>query len=373
MNQKFVSKAGLIVITCLAVTTVSAQTESAASKLKPSEKVYKNIQILKDIPADEVIPAMQFITYSLGVNCSFCHVEGALDKDDKKPKQTARKMMQMMAAINQANFDSKQEVTCYSCHRGAVRPVTVPIISEAGTSPRSDMMVEEEPSDPPTVPPAEQILAKYVDAVGGTSAIEELTTRKEKGTISIAGRRLAVEILNKTPGKQVSIIHLPNGDSITAYDGNSGWASSPKGPVRDIPEIEVASARVEADLQWPIHLKQFFSEIKSEKPEKLGAREVYVISGLKAGEVAARFYFDQQSGLLLRMLRYVKSPLGQNPTQIDYAEYRDQDGVKTPLQQTIARPDARFVIRIDEAKYNVPVDDARFVRPAASTVPPASP
>jgi hypothetical protein len=371
MNQKFASKAGPILITCLAFTTVIGQTESAASKLQPSEKVYKNIQILKGIPGDEVIPAMQFITYSLGVNCSFCHVEGALDKDDKKPKQTARKMMQMLAAINQANFDSKQQVTCYSCHRGAVRPVAVPIISEAGTSPRSDMMVEEEPSEPPTVPPAEQILAKYVNAVGGAPAIEKLTTREEKGTIGVAGRQLAIEILNKTPGKQVSIIHLPNGDNVTAYNGNSGWGSSPKGPVRDIPEVEVASARVEADLQWPIHLKQLFSEIRSEKPEKIGDREVYVISGHNAGQVAAKFYFDQQSGLLLRMLRYVNSPLGQNPTQIDYSEYRDQEGVKTPFQQTIARPDTRFVIRIDEAIYNVPVDDARFLRPATSAKEPA--
>ena len=51
----------------------------------------------------------KFISSSLGVECSFCHVEGALEKDDKKPKQTARKMMQMMAAINQANFAASKK------------------------------------------------------------------------------------------------------------------------------------------------------------------------------------------------------------------------------------------------------------------------
>ena len=373
MNYKFASKAGLALIACSLAGIAVGQTESAASKLQLSENVYKNIQILKGIPADEVIPAMQFITYSLGVNCGFCHVEGALEKDDKKPKQTARKMMQMLAAINRANFDSKQEVTCYSCHRGSVRPIAVPVIAETGTSPRSAMQDDEEPSAPPNVPEAEQILAKYVDAVGGASAIGKLMTREEKGTISVAGRQLAIEILNKTPGKQLSIIHLPNGDNITAYNGNSGWASAPQRPVRDIPEAEVASARVEADLQMPIHLKQLFSEIKSEQPEKIGGREVYVICGLNAGIVAAKFYFDQQSGLLLRTLHYVNSPLGPNPTEIDYADYRDQEGVKTPFQQTIARPDTRFVIRIDEAKYNVPLDDARFTHPVTSAGKPASP
>jgi hypothetical protein len=76
----------------------SGPANPAASRTKMTEEVYKNIQTLKGIPADQLIPAMQFITYSLGVECSFCHVEGAFEKDDKKPKQTARKMMQMMFA-----------------------------------------------------------------------------------------------------------------------------------------------------------------------------------------------------------------------------------------------------------------------------------
>ena len=373
MNHNFASKVGLALIACSLAGIVVGQTQPAAFKPQLSENVYKNIQILKGIPGDQVIPAMQFISYSLGVKCSFCHVEGALDKDDKKAKQTARKMMQMMAAINRANFDSRREVTCYSCHRGSVRPVAIPVIVETGASSVPDMTLDEEASTAPNVPPVEQILAKYVNAVGGASAVGKLITREEKGTISVAGRHLPMEILNKTPGKQVSIIHLPNGDNITAYNETSGWTSVPQGPVRDIPDVEVASAHVETDLQLPIHLKQLFNEIKSEKPDKIGDREVYVISGLNAGELAAKFYFDQQSGLLLRMLRYVNSPLGQNPAQIDYAEYRDEEGVKTPFQQTIARPDTRFVIRIDKAKYNVPVDDARFARPVTSAGNPVSP
>jgi photosynthetic reaction center cytochrome c subunit len=101
---------------------------------------------------------------------------------------------------------------------------------------------------------------------------------------------------------------------------------------------------------------------------------VYVISGLNAGELTAKFYFDKYSGLLLRMLRYVNSPLGQNPTQIDYADYREQDGMKMPFLQTVSRFRSRLVIQIDEAKYNVPVNDTKFARPAGpSTDTAASP
>src|SRR6202051_2040821 len=108
--------------------TPSAGTSGPANAAGPkkAEEQFKNIQVLKGIPADQLIPAMQFITASLGVECEFCHVEGAFEKDDKKPKQTARKMMEMMFAINKENFEGHREVTCYSCHRGSADPVGMP-------------------------------------------------------------------------------------------------------------------------------------------------------------------------------------------------------------------------------------------------------
>ena len=322
---------------------------------KLSEEAFKNIQTLKGIPAEQLIPAMQLISFSLGVECSFCHVEGALEKDDKKPKQTARKMMQMMVAINQANFDGMRKVTCYSCHRGSTRPVNTPS-AEVETPPSTDYVV----------PQVDQILTRHVDAIGGSQAIEKLTSRVEKGHVTLAGRQFPIEIFSKVPGKRLSVIHLPNGDSVTAYDGMSGWTSSANRPVRAIPSTDMASARLEADLQLPLHLKQLFSELKADTPEKIGDRAVYVISAFHAGELAAKFYFDQNSGLLFRLLRYVNSPLGQNPTQIDYADYRERDGVKMPFLVTISRFRSRLLIQIDEANNNVPVNDAKFICPSDS-------
>ena len=357
----------LSVIAFSLVGIVSSQTEPskpATSRPKLSQEAFKNIQILQGTTAEQLIPAMQFISSSLGVECSYCHVEGALEKDDKKPKQTARKMMQMMAAINQANFDGKRKITCYSCHRGYTRPATTPMIAEAETPPTSENVPNQQANVPPDVPQVDEIIARYVDAIGGPSAIGRLTTRVEKGHITLARRQFPIEIFSKIPGKRLSVIHLPSGDNVTAYDGMSGWSSTPNRPAHDIPTAEIASARLEADLQLPIHLKQLFSEVKADKAEKIGGREVYVISGLNAGELAAKLYFDEHSGLLLRMLRYVNSPLGPNPTQIDYGDYREQDGVKMPFLETVFRPNSRLVIQMDEAKYNVPLNDAKFVRPA---------
>ena len=350
--------------------------EASGNTSPPREKsaaeAYQNIQVLKEIPADQLVPAMQFITYSLGVECSYCHVEGALEKDDKNPKQTARKMMQMMAAINRDNFDSKQVVSCNSCHRGAPRPVAIPVIAEGGAKPAVESALGEETSTT-NAPPADQIIAKYVEAIGGAATLQKIITRLEKGTINISGRNLPIEILSKIGGKQLTVIHLPNGDSISAYDGTSGWTSVPNRQARDIPPLEVASAKPEVDLQLPLHMKQLFNEVKTAATEKIGDRESYVVAAMNSGEIAAKFYFDKQSGYLLRILRYTNSPLGRNPTQIDYADFRALDGLKVPFQETIMRPSSRLTVQIEDTKFNVPVDSMKFARPteAPTPVPPS--
>jgi hypothetical protein len=143
--------------------------------------------------------------------------------------------------------------------------------------------------------------------------------------------------------------------------------------VFEIPSVEVASAKPELDLQLPLHIKQLFEEIKDAAPEKIGDRETYVLAGLNSGEIAAKFYFDKDAGYLVRILRYTKSPLGRNPTQIDYSDYRTQDGLKIPFEQTIARPNSHLIVKIEEARFNVLVDEKKFARPAAAPAPARPP
>src|SRR5216683_6682728 len=150
--------------------TQSAQRSTGIAAPKTAEQVYKNIQVLKGVPADQLIPAMQFITASLSVQCDFCHLENAFEKDDKETKQTARKMMRMLFAINKDNFDGHREVTCYSCHRGANKPVITPIISqEAGNVVAEEKMNHQE-ANTASLPAADLILGKYLQAIGGGKA-----------------------------------------------------------------------------------------------------------------------------------------------------------------------------------------------------------
>jgi hypothetical protein len=354
------------------------QTDAAVPK--KAEEQFKNIQVLKGIPADQLFPTMQFITASLGVECDFCHVQNAFEKDDKKPKQTARKMMEMMFAINKDNFDGHREVTCYSCHRGNAKPIAIPAVmtaetkEPAGETHRPDVDKKTlEAAKENAGPSADQLLDKYVQALGGATAIDKVSTRVMKGTIDVGGKSLPIDIYAKDPEKRISFTHMSDGDSVTAFNGREGWLGSPGHPVREMHGSDLDSAAIDADLHLATHLKQMFSEMRVGGSEKIGDEQTYVVIGGREGKPPIRLYFDARSGLLVRLVRFGETALGWLPTQIDYADYRDANGVKVPYRWTLARPNGRFTIQISEMQQNVPVDEAKFVKPPAPPEQPKGP
>jgi hypothetical protein len=348
---------------------------------KTADQAFKNIQVLKGTPADQLIPAMQFVSASLGVECEFCHVENQFDKDDKKSKAAARKMIQMQMAINKDHFEGHTDVTCYSCHRGSHDPVAVPIISDEEPKPPTvAAAITPQPGSPATAsspgaapqqrPSADPILNKYVQALGGAEAIQKVSSRIEKGNMTFARGQVPVEVFAKAPDKRITVVHQQNGDNVTAYDGHAGWLGTPGRPARDMSDQENDAVRLDADLHFATDLKQIFSQFRVGRPEKIGDRQAAVVFAVRQGLPPMRLYFDQESGLLLRLVRYAETPLGRNPTEIDYGDYRDAGGVKIPYRWTIARPGGRFTIQVDQVQENVVIDDAKFAKPA--TVAPAA-
>jgi len=374
-NLFFQSALFVLGLVLLAGNLSSAQRQgnAASTSTKTAEQQFKNIQILKTIPADQLIPSMQFIAGSLGVECEFCHVEGAFDKDDKKPKQAARKMIQMMMAINKDNFEDHREVTCNTCHRGSPHPTSIPAIAGAEAAPPMEHHHGDDHAEQANAnQSADPILEKYLSAVGGADALKKVSSRVEKGSASLGDRQIPIEIFTQAPDKRVSYLHLPNGDSITAYDGTKGWLGNPGRPPRPMGPAENEGARLDADLYFPSHLKEIFRSFKLGDSEKIGGEEALLVRAEREGKPPVKLYFDRQSGLLVRMVRYADTPLGMLPTQVDYADYRDSGGVKIPFRWTIGRPSGSFTIQLDHVDVNVPVDAAKFAQPAPPPKP-ASP
>src|SRR5580704_885575 len=230
---------------------LQAQAEAANGKIEQvqtAEQKFKNIQVLKGIPADQLIPSMQFISASLGVECEFCHVQRAMDKDDKKPKLAARKMMNMMTQIDADNFKNEREVTCYTCHRGSVHPVGIPSLSaDNPTAPEEESAAA---TALPALPSPQTILDKYLAPVGGAEAVQKIRTRVQAGNIEVSGKKSPIEIDSRAPNQRISTSHVGANVSVTAYNGEAGWLSTPNG-VRPMSPAERQAASIDAQLYFP--------------------------------------------------------------------------------------------------------------------------
>jgi photosynthetic reaction center cytochrome c subunit len=152
---------------------------------------------------------------------------------------------------------------------------------------------------------------------------------------------------------------------VTAFDGHEGWLGAPGRPVREMHGPDIDAAAMDADLHFAADLKGMFSAVQVRGMEKVGEHDAYLVIGQREGKTPLKLYFDGQSGLLVRLVRYGETPFGRLPTQIDYADYREAGGVKIPYRWTLARPGGRFTIQVSELKQNVPVDDAKFAKPPA--------
>jgi photosynthetic reaction center cytochrome c subunit len=348
-----------------------AQTNSTTGAPKTAAEQFKNIQVLKDIPADQLIPTMQFITSSLGVDCNFCHVEHEMQKDDKKTKQTARKMIAMELAINKAHFDNQIEVTCYTCHRGSAHPVGTPILSADMTAASAGSGAhehEESDSEKANLPPADEIFSRYLNAIGGTVAIEKINSRVETGTLQAEKMQAPITVYSEAPAKRISISRMGGGPSVTAYNGQVGWLTIPNG-IHMMTQPERQAARIDAELSFPAHLSELYKEFAVKPGEEIDGHTTYLLIGKDADPLrpVLRLYFDRLSGLLLRQMRLAQTPLGKNPTQVDYADYREVGGVKIPYRWTLSRPNGSFTIQVNDVKQNVPIDAKLFEAPSQTT------
>jgi photosynthetic reaction center cytochrome c subunit len=343
----------LSILTAVLACTLAAQT----AEVKPAEQVYKNIIEMKGTPADQLGAAMQFISASLGVECGTCHVQGKFEADDKPAKKTARAMMAMTAAINKNAFNGRQQVTCFSCHRGAAHPVAVPSVLDSDAAP---VKVPEPPAATVT---ADQIIEKYVTALGGADAIKKVSSRIQKGEITAGGTKTPIEVFTKSPNKRITVTHGGSGDSFTAFDGTIGWMGNAGRPAREMSPADARGSALDSEFSLALRLKEIFPQFRVGRPEKIGDIDAVTLTATRPNLPPVRMSFDAKSGLLLRMVRYTENPMGRMPVQIDYADYREVEGVKIPYRWTLSRPNGRFTIQINEVKQNVPIEDTKFAKP----------
>jgi photosynthetic reaction center cytochrome c subunit len=361
-------------LVCALAWTLAAGQAAGAAAGKTAAERFKNIQVLKTIPAEDLLPTMRYIAASLGVQCGFCHVMGPdrpFDKDDKKEKRTAREMMQMVMGINQGHFQGRQEVSCNSCHNGHSRPQIAPqVATEASLKERmAERPANEERGEGPppqreALPSAAALFEKYEQAIGGGAAVARITTLYTKGTVSLPMGTAEFEQYNKAPDKVWVSTTTPRGGRVQAWDGSRGWVQMGRvEPMRDTAEMKLNS-----DFYRSLKLAGQYAEARVVRKEKIGDRDAWLVMGrIPDSEFTDLLDFDVASGLLLRRTTLRRTALGPLPTQLDFDDYRDTGGVKMPYKLTVATPESVQHIQVDELKTNLPVEDSRFAMPKQET------
>src|SRR5215471_16931416 len=232
-----------LVLTCLLAAT------SASAQHKPllAEDVFKNVQILKGIPVKEFMNTMGFFSAATNLNCIDCHSPQSESLEgyaiDTPLKQTARRMIRMVNDLNKANFGGQRKVTCYTCHRANDRPDAIPSLMDQYSVPVDDPDKVEIIRGPQAAQTAnkisaDQILDKYLDAIGGAAAVGKLTSFVAKGTyegFETLSEKVPVEIFANAPNQLATVIHTQNGDSVSTYNGNQGWTAAADKLMRVLP------------------------------------------------------------------------------------------------------------------------------------------
>jgi hypothetical protein len=347
-----------------------------------SEEAFKNVTVLKGIPVDEFMDTMGFISASTNYNCADCHAEPKEEGDwsvyaqETPRKATARRMILMVQAINRTNFGGARVVTCYTCHRnlqGAPK-ITPRLAEQYGEPPSPDPNEVEITRQTPGAPSAEQVFDKYLQAVGGAQKAAAVTSIVFKGTYQGYAEPMApADIYVKAPNQRTMIVHTDGGDRTTACDGINAWMAAPAAdkpfPVMRYTGGDLDGAKLDAVLSLPAGIRQAVTKpvVGSASIDDEGV--ILVQGTATGGRSSIKLYFDKQSGLLVRQVRFADTAIGRVPIQVDYSDYRDVAGagVKLPFHVITTWTDGRSDVLLTSAETNVAIDAAKFNQPT----PPA--
>jgi photosynthetic reaction center cytochrome c subunit len=393
---------------------------AADMKGKTAEQFYKKIEALKGIPADQVHPAMEYITTALGVGCGYCHVIGHFDQDDKREKHVARSMIQMTMALNNTVFDGKREMTCYTCHRGAAKAATTMLLAgdkvpteksaleifptlalkdfsniDANMSPsKAPATIMSGPAPAPAAPkPAAaplpsvtDVFGKYEEGLGGKGSVDKIAALSFKGTVDMLvppppgppGTPPAPAAMGTVPAehdvkgmKGVISWTFPGRPTISmGYDGSIAWHNT---PIREDTGDEKRTL-VELGEKFPgLEFSADHTNVQVDAMEKVGDRDTYRVVGTRKDgfPVIDRLNFDAQTGLLVKSYTTMQSVIGGFPEDIYYEDYRDVSGVKVPFTLRVVSAEGSQTFKWAQIDANSPAEDAKFMKPAPPAPKPA--
>lgn len=361
---RLLTAAGIVTAFCfLAVASLAAiDSPPPPVQQKPGEEktagqVYKNIQVLTELPARELDGVMEFMSASMGVGCTHCHTN-PWASDMKSTKLAARKMIVMTRDLNTESFSGNPAITCYSCHRGQHNTEPqLPI--DIAVNPAPDVTVVAKPA---ALPSTDEVIERYIRSLGGEGAIEKLKTRVSRGAETTTNRMtppqtLPIEIIQAAPAKL--LIARNSGSTLEGFDGSKGWTRDAGGQ-REITGKELVVTKREADFFRYLRIKETYPQMRVLAKERVRDRDAYVVGATSQDDSREKLYFDVETGLLVRQSLAFRTAFGSIPEVTDFDDYRDVSGIKLPFTIKWSRPPFGYIRKFTEIRLNSIVGAARF-------------
>jgi hypothetical protein len=247
---------------------------------------------------------------------------------------------------------------------------SAPCFSQSTNAPKTA------PAKDDPLPTVDEIAAKCLKGSGGKEAWAKLSTLVMIGTIEIpaAGMTGKIEITAKAPNKILEVFSLADGQFTQkqGFDGRVGWKSDSQSGLKQLQGAELEQAKIESIFDSDVRMKEIYPDMKVIGRAKVGDRDAYTALVHEPGGKAVTFYFDAEMGVRIAEDSEAPDASGNVEKSSEYFEdFRSVGGIKIPYQIRVAAPSVNLVIHIQEAKPNVPVDDAIFAKPEAA--PAASP
>ena len=346
-----------------------------------AEEVFQNVLVLKGIPADEFMDTMGMFAAATTKDCTGCHSPEILTENREAfaittPMiQRARQMVVMMNTINRTNFGGEPRVTCFTCHSASPIPEKVPDLSiQYGAPPPPNPDTMDFVAFPDDANRVDEIFGSYIEALGGAQQLAGVTSIVATGTYSgwdTSRSEVPVEIFGRAPNQLTTIVHRREGDNIFVFDGTSAWFAGVDAVIPDFTLAytggNLSGARIEAlALVAPGMLQEAFGNWQVSE-DIVNDELVTVLQGTNEGQSPVNLFFSE-SGLLVRLVRWNETAVGPVPTQYDFSDYREVEGVQRPYRWVKSWTNNQATFVLEDVQVNAPIDAARFARPAPVAV-----
>jgi hypothetical protein len=329
----------------------------------------KNVHVLTGLTDAQLLDSMNFIRASLGVHCDYCHVVKEktgwdFPDDSKENKRTARKMIEMVLQINEQNFENNPDVSCNTCHRGATRPVGLPVLPQA--VPPFPTPVRTRPANLPT---RDALAQKYAAAIGDASRLS--LPRAFKGTRESSDGKTGPIEGQLSAGKVHIVGQTAFGPTEQVFIGTAGWIKTAKG-TQSMKDEDLSNFQRLTSAYEPLRPDSIPADARVVNTEKIGDHDTVIVSARIDAATRERLFFDATTGLLVRRVILVRLPVGETPIQTDFDDYRDVGGTKFPFytRVSLADPWTSAARHYSDVQLGATVDDKVF-SPLPVTPPPA--